>query len=91
MEAVQEKKTGRLDLRMTTDQRRQIDAAARLNGMTVSQWSLSRLMASARHDLAEQRLISLSTDAFDAFATLLDRESTSPAVSLAAESTRWDR
>ena len=74
---VQEKKSSRLDLRMTEDQRNQIDMAARINGMSVSQWSLNQLMESARRDIFEQGLVRLSADAFDRFAALLDAEARS--------------
>lgn len=42
---------------MAEEQLRQIDAAADVNGMSASQRSSSRLMESARRDIAEQGLI----------------------------------
>lgn len=51
------RKTGRLDPRIAEEQLRQIDAAADVNGMGASQRSSSRLMESARRDIAEQGLI----------------------------------
>lgn len=42
---------------MVEEQLRQIDAAADVNGMGASQRSSSRLMESARRDIAEQGLI----------------------------------
>lgn len=82
--------SGRLDLRMGVDQKRQIEAAASINGMSVSQWSISRLMESARRDIAERNLMRLSEESFSKFARLLDE----PVDPLFAEfqegSTRWD-
>ncbi len=88
---VQEKKSSRLDLRMTEDQRNQIDMAARINGMSVSQWSLNQLMESARRDIFEQGLVRLSADAFDRFAALLDAEPDPMFEVFRGEQTRWEQ
>lgn len=91
MESVRERKTGRLDLRMTEEQRRQIDAAADINGMSVSQWSISRLMESARRDIAEQGLMRLSAESFDKFAQLLEEPPSPEFEALRSRETRWGR
>lgn len=88
---VQEKKNSRLDLRMTDDQRNQIDMAARINGMSVSQWSLNRLMESARRDIAEQGLMRLSAESFDRFAALLDADPAPEFEAFRSERTRWEQ
>lgn len=69
--AVLERKTSRIDLRMTDEQKRQIESAAALCGMNVSQWSIDRLLDSARNDIAKARTTSLSNEAFDEFARQL--------------------
>lgn len=65
--ATLERKTRRIDLRMTDEQKRQIESAAALCGTSVSQWSIDRLLDSARSDIAKARTTSLSSEAFDEF------------------------
>lgn len=86
-----EKKTGRIDLRMTDEQRHQIDLAAAVNGMSVSQWCLGKLMESARRDIAEQGLMRLSSEAFDSFARLLEQDANPRFAELKNEATRWEK
>ncbi len=86
-----EKKSSRLDLRMTDDQKRQIETAASINGVSVSQWSIARLMESARRDIADQAAMRLSAEAFDEFARLLEEPVNSAFASFSNESTRWER
>lgn len=85
-----EKKSSRLDLRMSDEQKRQIEEAAYINGMSVSQWSMARLMESARKDIAEQASMRLSAEAFDEFARMLDGPADPAFSELAEGSTRWD-
>lgn len=82
--------SSRLDLRMGADQKRQIEMAASINGMSVSQWSLCRLMESARKDIAEQGAMRLSAQAFDEFARLLDEPVNSAFAEFQEGATRWD-
>lgn len=89
--AASEKKTGRLDLRMTEEQRRDIDRAASINGMSVSQWSLKCLMDSARREIREQGLMRLSEESFDSFIALLESEPTPAFERFRQESTRWEQ
>lgn len=86
-----EPKSSRLDLRMTDSEKRQIEAAARINGTSVSQWSLNRLMESARREIAEQGLMRLSAESFDEFARLLDEASEPRFEAFKSGGTRWDR
>ena len=89
-EAVLDRKTSRLDLRMTDDQKRQIEAAARIDGVSVSQWSISHLLESARRAIADQSAMRLSSEAFDGFARLLDEPASSDFTAFAKGSTRWE-
>lgn len=89
--AVAEPKNSRLDLRMTSDQKRQIERAARLNGVTVSQWSLAHLIASAREDILESSQIMLEESAFDEFLQLLQGDPTPRFDEFVEGSTRWER
>ena len=86
-----DKKDSRLDLRMTKDQREQIDIAASINGMSVSQWSINCLMDSARRDIAEQSIVRLASDQFAAFASLLEERPTPAFDAFRRETTRWER
>ncbi len=83
-------KSSRLDLRMTDDQKRCIETAAGISGMSVSQWSLSKLMESARKDIAEQHAMVLSSESFDAFVRLLDDPATPAFEEFKKGVTRWD-
>ncbi|OUP09231.1 DUF1778 domain-containing protein [Collinsella sp. An2] len=84
------RKTGRLDLRMSDMQKGQIEQAAHLNGMSVSQWSISRLVEAARQEIAEQRFFELSTQAFDEFARLLEEPTEPRFDAFRRETTRWE-
>ena len=88
--AVLDRKTSRIDLRMTDEQKRQIERAAALCGTSVSQWSIDRLLDSARTDIANARKTTLSDQAFDEFARLLD-EPVDPAFeAFAKRKTPWE-
>ena len=64
----------RLELRMTAEQRSQIEEAAEAQEMTVAAWALDRLMASAVRDIEEARTVALSEEAFTEFEMLLDQD-----------------
>lgn len=83
-------KTSRLDLRMTAEQKRCIETAAGMSGMSVSQWSLGKLMESARKDMAEQHAMTLSAESFDTFARLLDEPANPAFEAFKKGATRWD-
>ena len=89
-EAVLERKASRLDLRMTDDQKRQIEAAARIDGTSVSQWSVMHLVESARRTIADQSAMRLSAEAFDRFAALLDAPADPAFAEFAQGRTRWE-
>jgi len=58
-------KNERLDLRVTSDQKRLLQQAANLKGETVSDFVLSSAMASADEALLDQRVFLLESEAFD--------------------------
>lgn len=58
-------KSERLDLRVTSDQKRLLQQAATLKGETVSDFVLSSAMASADEALLDQRVFLLEPEAFD--------------------------
>ena len=87
---VKERKTSRIDLRMTDEQKRQIEAAANISGVSTAQWSISRLMESARREIAEQGALRVSEEAFDALARALEAPQDPAFASFAGGVTRWD-
>jgi len=58
-------KNERLDLRVTSDQKRLLQQAANLKGETVSDFVLSSAMASADEALLDQRVFLLEPEAFE--------------------------
>ena len=89
-DVVLERKTSRLDLRMTDSQKLQIEAAAQIDGVSVSQWSIAHLIESARNTIASQSIMRLSSESFDRFAQLLDEPVSPDFASFAQGTTRWD-
>ena len=62
-------KNERLDLRVTSDQKRLLQQAANLKGETVSDFVLSSAMASADEALLDHRVFLLGPEAFDQLVT----------------------
>ena len=62
-------KSERLDLRVTSDQKRLLQQAATLKGETVSDFVLSSAMASADEALLDQRVFLLEPEVFDQLIT----------------------
>ena len=58
-------KNERLDLRVSSHQKRLLQQAANLKGETVSEFVLSSAMASADEALLDQRVFLLDSEAFD--------------------------
>ena len=83
-------KTSRMDLRMTDEQKRQIELAASMSGMSTSQWSISRLMESARREIVEHRSLLVTDEAFDALATALEGPQDATFATFSQGKTRWD-
>ena len=67
------KKDARIDLRMTSEQKEEVELAASLSGISLSQWSLENLLASAREVIARSNHTVMSPADFDAFSEALDR------------------
>lgn len=84
-------KTSRLDLRLTDEEKTQIEKAAALCGISMSQWSISCLLDRAREVILESRALSLSDEAFNAFSQMLDRPMPSSfAAFLDEEDVSWE-
>lgn len=83
-------KSARLDMRMTSDQRAEIERAAAIKGMSLTQWALQNLLASARRDIQEEATTILSMRAFDAFRQALDSGMPDEASALLDQKPVWE-
>ena len=83
-------KTSRLDMRMSDEQRSEIERAASIKGMSLTQWALQNLLAAARRDIQEETVTRLSMDAFDQFKTALDTGMPPEAVALLSQKPVWE-
>lgn len=62
----------RMDIRLTGSQRANYEEAAALRGMTLTQWSTSKLDAAALADIESARVTRLSVSEFDRFCAMLE-------------------
>lgn len=86
-----QKKDARIDLRMTSEQKEEIELAASLGGISLSQWSLENLLASAREVIARSGHTIMSPEDFDAFSVALDKPMDSKLESFVSQRTIWER
>lgn len=66
-------KDSRFDMRMTHEQRAEVERAAAIKGKSLTQWALDNLLESARRDIEEESTTLLSRKAFAQFAEALDQ------------------
>lgn len=83
-------RTCRLDMRMTSAQRDEIERAASAKGMSLTQWSLDNLLAAARRDLMDETTTRLSIQAFDDFKKALDKGMPAEAAELLSRKPVWE-
>ena len=86
-----QKKDARIDLRMTSEQKEEIELAASLAGISLSQWSLENLLASAHEVIARSGHTIMSPEDFDAFSAALDKPMDSKLESFVSQRTIWER
>jgi len=72
-------KNDRLDLRLTSQQKREIEQAAAISGRSVTDFSVSALVEKAEGTIRSEREIAMSQQGFDAFSAALDRPARSVA------------
>lgn len=84
------KKTSRIDLRLTEEQKTEIEAAASLKGATLSQWIVTNLMDAARRTFMEETTYRMSAEAFDTFAALLEEPASPEFAALSQEKSIWE-
>jgi len=84
------KKSARIDLRMSDENREIIAQAAEINGLGLTDYMLSVALPAARADIDSARTISLSSRAFTAFLDMLDAPDSEEAAALRSGTTMWD-
>lgn len=90
MATLSSKKTARIDLRMTEEQKEEVELAASLNGISLSQWSLENLLANAREAIAKSGHTVMSPEDFDAFVDALDKPMNSTLAGFVSQKTIWE-
>lgn len=83
------KRTSRLEIRITPDQRRYIERAAALKGATLTQWVSQHLVDAAEHDIEQEQRIKLSNKAFDSLLKKLDEPVTQEQKDFMAREPQW--
>lgn len=82
-------KSYRMDIRLTQAQREELERAAALKGMTLTQWSTWHLADAARADIEAETTISLSGKVFAEFARALDEGMPVEMEELLREGSMW--
>lgn len=73
------RKSDRLDLRLTPEQKHEIEAAAAISGRSITDFSVSVLVEHAEDTIRREREIAMSDKSFAAFSAVLDRPARSVA------------
>ena len=85
------KKDARIDLRMTSEQKEEVELAANLSGISLSQWSLENLLAAARDVIARSGHTVMSPEDFDAFSAALDKPMNPKLESFVSQRSIWEQ
>ncbi|ROP74404.1 DUF1778 domain-containing protein [Curtobacterium sp. PhB115] len=67
------RKSDRLDLRLTSAQKREIEQAAAISGRSITDFSVTALVEHAEDTIRREREITMSDRSFEAFTEVLDR------------------
>lgn len=86
-----QKKDARIDLRMTAEQKEEVELAASLSGISLSQWSLENLLASAREVIARSGHTVMSPEHFDSFVEALDAPMNPALKEFVSQKTIWEQ
>lgn len=78
-------------MRMTDEQRSQVERAAAMQGKTLTQWALDHLLEAARFDIEQETTTRLSADAFDELARALEKPMPLETRRLLDEKPVWDQ
>lgn len=85
------KKDARLDLRMTRDQKEELELAANLSGISMSQWALENLLSCARETISRSNHTIMAAEDFDAFVEALDKPMNPTLRSFTEQKTMWEQ
>ncbi len=66
-------KNDRIEIRLTTDQKRTIEQAANLSGRSVTDFSVPLLLEEAAEVIRQDRELRMSAEAWETFNEILDR------------------
>jgi len=66
-------KNDRIELRLTSDQKQEIEQAAAISGRSVTDFSVPLLVEQASEVIRQEREVRMSKPAWDAFNEILDR------------------
>lgn len=83
-------KSSRIDLRLTDEQKQLIEAAAGINSISVSQWSVDRLCNCARTELYDSQRTVLSAEAFDQLVEDLEQPMDPTLAAFISRKSIWD-
>ena len=85
-----QKKDARIDLRMTRSQKEELELAASMSGISMSQWVMENLLSCARETIAKSTRTVLDPERFDEFVAALDRPMNPRLEAFANEKTIWE-
>lgn len=77
-------------MRITSDQRREIERAAAIQGKSLTQWAVDHLLEAARYDIEQETVTRLSAETFDQFLTALESPMPDAAQALMSEKAVWE-
>ena len=84
-----DRRSYRIDMRMTQEQRQEIERASELKGMSLTQWALGHLLECARHDIEEETVTRLSAQEYERFLELIEQPMAANARTLMNEAPIW--
>lgn len=84
-------KNSRFDMRMTADQRQEIERAAAIKGKSLTQWALDSLLSSARRDIEEETTTHLSQEQFEKLSAALSEPMPAATQALLQRTPIWDQ
>lgn len=88
--AASQKKDARIDLRMTSAQKEEVELAASISGISVSQWVLENLLSCARETISRSNHTVLEPEDFDAFVAALDAPMNPKLKAFVSQKTIWE-
>ena len=88
--AASQKKNARIDLRMTSAQKEEVELAASISGISMSQWVLENLLSCARETISRSNHTGLEPEDFDAFVAALDAPMNPKLEAFVSQKTIWE-